>query len=391
MFIGKLWRLICGYVEFSAVGDEPESVLNSFFRNDVYIWDVRRVAGKITACVNARNYKKIHTLRKSGQRTRIIKRRGLPFFARKYHCRYGIMAGAVLFAALVLFLPTRVWNIEICGNNVIPDETINQALAELGVYEGVKTSSLNTGKLKSQLPLKVPNIAWAAVNIDGMKVTVEISETEKSNTEEDTPCNLKAARNGIIKSIRVKNGSAAVAVGQSVAKGDVLISGVSEYKDTSAEFKRADGTVTAEVERQFKVYVPFEKMVSKKTGENETRTVIKFMQTDIPLFIGKVKYNYDKDFSEYRYEKNGGYLPLTLKKAVFYKTKSSKYIMTYDEAAMEADKQLKEKISEDKNVVKIMEQNDKIEKSKDGITVTRTITVEENIAIPEIILFSTVN
>lgn len=174
------------------------------------------------------------------------------------------MAGAVLFAALVLFLPTRVWNIEICGNNVIPDETINQALAELGVYEGVKTSSLNTGKLKSQLPLKVPDIAWAAVNIDGMKVTVEISETEKSNTEEDTPCNLKAARNGIVKSIRVKNGSAAVAVGQSVAKGDVLISGVSEYKDTSAEFKRADGTVTAEVERQFKVYVPFEKTVSKR-------------------------------------------------------------------------------------------------------------------------------
>ena len=180
-------------------------------------------------------------------------------------------------------------------------------------------------------------------------------------------------------------------MGQSVAKGDVLISGVAEYKDTSAEFKMADGVVTAEVEHCFKVYVPFEKTVAHKAGKSETRVVMQIMKTDVPLFIGKVKYDHEKVLSEYRYEKNSGYLPVTFKKAVFYEIKKSKYIMSYDEAAAEADRRLKEKILEDKNVVAVLEQNDKIEKSKEGITVTRTVTLEENIAIPEIILFSTVN
>lgn len=391
MFIGKLWRLICGYVKFSAVGDDPESILNSFFINGVHIWNVRRTDREIIACVSARDYKKIHTFRRKGQRARIRQKCGLPFFAKKYHCRYGIIAGAIMFTVLVLFLPTRVWNIEICGNRTIPTETISNALAGLGVYEGVEISSLNTGKLKSQLPLKVQGIAWAAVNIDGMKVTVEISETEKTEIEENTPCNLKASQNGIIKSIRVKNGTAAVNVGQSVAKGDVLISGVAEYKDTSAEFKMADGVVTAEVEHCFKVYVPFEKTVAHKAGKSETRVVMQIMKTDVPLFIGKVKYDHEKVLSEYRYEKNSGYLPVTFKKAVFYEIKKSKYIMSYDEAAAEADRRLKEKILEDKNVVAVLEQNDEIQKSKEGITVTRTVTLEENIAIPEIILFSTVN
>ncbi len=391
MFIGKVYRFICGYVEFTAVGDNPESILNSFFKNRIFIWNVRRTNGCITACVGAHNYKKIHSLRKKGQKTRVVKKYGIPFFAKKYRCRYGMLVGAIIFSVLMFFLPTRIWNIEICGNGSIPTETISNALNSLGVYEGVRVSSLNTGVLKSQLPLKIPDIAWAAVNIDGMKVTVEISETQKSELKNDPPCNLKASRDGIIKSVLVNNGRAEVIAGQSVAKGDVLVSGVAEYKDTSIEFKTADGVVTAEVEREFKVYVPFKKVVAERTGKSEKRTVIRFMQTDIPLFIGKVKYDHDKKLTEYRYNKNGSYIPITFKSAKFYETKNRTYFMSYDEAVAEADIQLKNYILTDKNVISVISQSDEIQKSKYGITVTRLATLEENIAIPEIILFSTVN
>ena len=66
------------------------------------------------------------------------------------------------------------------------------------------------------------------------------------------PTNLKAAADGIIKRIDVTSGNCIVKVGDTVAKGDILVSGMEERAD-GTKFVHSAGRVTAVIEREVTV------------------------------------------------------------------------------------------------------------------------------------------
>ncbi len=391
MIVAKIYRFACGYVRFKAVGESPEEILNVFSHCGADVWDMKRNGGEIEASVKLQSYKKIRKIRGRHARTRVIKRIGVPFLIKRYRHRTGLLVGLILFIAALTILPNFIWNVQIVGNQNIPTETIHAALSELGVHEGVSRKSIDSGEIRAKLPLKISGISWASVNVEGVRATAEISESLEPEITEKQPCNLIALRDGIITKTEVINGALVTSPGVSVAKGQLLVSGVVEYKNQTSAFKAAEGVIAAKTSRTFKVFVPFENTETVKTGKTHNRCVANFLGANIPLFIGSVTGDYIKKDEMYVYSKNDMYIPVRFYNSTFYETSERHYTLTENKAMQIAEEKLDEYIKNDERILSVISSQDNITITDEGVTVTRCAQVEENIAEEVLLLFNSQN
>ena len=88
MFIVRLFRWLCGYVEFEVTGNFVERFLNLAIRGEVNIWGLSRRTDKVIGCALLRDYKRFRKFtRKTGVRVRHIGTYGMPFVTKRYRKR----------------------------------------------------------------------------------------------------------------------------------------------------------------------------------------------------------------------------------------------------------------------------------------------------------------
>lgn len=383
----KLLRYLLGYVNFTARGDFPERLLNQLGFKGVSVWNMRRDGDCITASVKASDYKKMLSLRgKNRVFTRVTERVGLPFVLKKYRLRVGFAIGIVLYFSLLFGLSNFVWNIEVVGAERLQEKEILTACKELGIAEGVPIASIDQQSTPSKLALKLDGIAWCSVNIEGVKVTVNISESTVTDRYDSTPCNLVAARDGIITKIEVTNGSTAVKLGQTVKKGDLLVSGFTEYKDGSSSFGVSKGKIIAKTERTLSVTAPFTVEKTVITGKSVEKNVLSFFGIHIPFYLGSFKGEHSAETEIKRFDKNGMYLPITITKAVFTPTESITVTLSVEEATQNAEKMLKELEETELKDAETVSKNVTVEVTDDSVTLKAEYICRENIAEQDLLL-----
>ncbi len=256
MLLGII-RFIKGTVSFRAQGRSPERLLNLTAQRGVLLWNVRPSPQGLEGEMAARDYRRIRPLaRKAAVRTTVLKKSGFPFLAAAYRGRAGLAVGAALGAALLVFLSQFLWTIDVVGQEHVSEARLRTLLAESGVKTGALCRGVDAGQVKRDILLKVEDISWLSVNIVGCHANVEIKEkTRKPENDGDTPCNLKAKEDGVITKITVGEGVTEVKKGSGVAKGDLLVSGVSAAREGTVRYLHAEGEIMADVisEKEFKL------------------------------------------------------------------------------------------------------------------------------------------
>ena len=256
MLLGII-RFIKGTVSFRAQGRSPERLLNLTAQRGVLLWNVRPSPQGLEGEMAARDYRRIRPLaRKAAVRTTVLKKSGFPFLAAAYRGRAGLAVGAVLGAALLVFRSQFLWTIDVVGQEHVSEARLRTLLAESGVKTGALCRGVDAGQVKRDILLKVEDISWLSVNIVGCHANVEIKEkTRKPENDGDTPCNLKAKEDGVITKITVGEGVTEVKKGSGVAKGDLLVSGVSAAREGTVRYLHAEGEIMADVisEKEFKL------------------------------------------------------------------------------------------------------------------------------------------
>ena len=248
MLLGII-RFFKGTVSFRAQGRSPERLLNLTAQRGVLLWNVRPSPQGLEGEVAARDYRRIRPLaRKAAVRTTVLKKSGFPFLAAAYRGRAGLAVGAALGAALLVFLSQFLWTIDVVGQEHVSEARLRTLLAESGVKTGALCRGVDAGQVKRDILLKVEDISWLSVNIVGCHANVEIKEkTRKPENDGDTPCNLKAKEDGVITKITVGEGVTEVKKGSGVAKGDLLVSGVSAAREGTVRYLHAEGEIMADV------------------------------------------------------------------------------------------------------------------------------------------------
>lgn len=389
----KLVRFLCGYVRFIIIGEIPERLINQLAANHISVWNTVRRKDVIEANILARDYKKIRKIRgRNKVKTRLKRKYGLPFFLKNYSKRVGIVIGAVVFIVILNFLSSKVWYIKVEGNDYIPTEKIISIAEKQGLKIGVNKNKINSIKLKNELSKSIKDSAWIAVNVEGAKVTLKISENLIVPKKEKTyPCNLVAIRDGVITKILVKDGVTKVQVNQAVQRGELLVSGTIEYLDGDSDFKHSMGEVFAKTEREIVVSQKLNEKTTKFTGEIKNRNVLSFFGINIPLYLGSVNKEFQKELKVYQYNNGVMSLPISLHSAKFMIKKDVVNHYSKEQAkklALLKIEKLEKDILKDSE---ILNKEEKIIEYKNSIKIIRNYECIENIAKEEKIKVNTTN
>lgn len=386
-----LWRYLLGYLAIRISGENCEQILNRASANGISIWNLHYKAGNICGNISIRNFFKLYDIKKGIRcKISIIKKYGLIFRLKKHKNRTGLIVGAATFLLILLFLSNFVWIIKIEGNHKLSTKEIISSCKKIGIYEGILKKKVNSKYDAQRLQLTQEGIAWCSFNLEGSVLTVNISEaTDSDKQERYTHSNLKANIAGKIKKIDVTSGDVLVKVGDTVSKGDLLVSGVVQNM-SSTLFVHSDGEIIAETTRVFSAEGEYVQMYNAEIGKDIKRYTIGFFGINIPLYLGNIKQqnNYTKEIKNLKLFDN----PIPIKIACEEYKLTEESTIIYDKKTLEEMlyNDIKKQV-ESFNFLSAVEGEREIIYTERGILLKIPYTCEENIAFQSEILVNTIN
>lgn len=239
--IQRLFRYLLGYCVIEIRGLMPEKCINIMLSRGVPIWNIRRIG----ACVMraAVSFGALSQARDAGMVSgcEIVetRKRGLPYLGMRMWRRKALMLGCLIILAGCVLTTRIVWTVEIEGADRVAEEDIRRVLTENGLTRGAWIPDIDRSRIEDNLLLRMPDIAWAGLSIDGVNATMKVVETVPVPPMEDLsmPRDIIAGREGLIERMIVLEGAPQVREGDYVAKGQVLVSGTI-YHETNDVTRR---------------------------------------------------------------------------------------------------------------------------------------------------------
>ncbi len=301
MLLFRLWNYIRGYVIIVVEGYFLEKFVNICTRRQILLLDVKRHRNsKMTLKVSINGFRMLKPVaKKTGCRVKILKKHGLPFLINRYKSRKTFLLGAALFIMLFYIMTSFVWTIELTGNKKIESQVIVEKLASLGVRPGVFKYRVNPEKITDRIIMEVDGLSYVSIVVRGTKVKVEVAEGVEvpPMVPLSEPCDIVAGKDGVIKSIIVKTGHAAVKEGETVKKGQLLVSGNVPIKNMENNPRRvhAIGKVMARTWYESTQPVEFRVVEKIRTGRKKDNISLVLFSKKIGLFRKKIDYSdYDR-------------------------------------------------------------------------------------------------
>lgn len=332
------------------------------------------------------NAEKSAGLDKNRRPVYIIYEKGLAKLLSRYRRRPGIIVGLLLFFAVLRISGMFIWRVEVeCPSGVDPLE-VKQTLEELGCGTGTFIGACDFYKLSNDFIRQSSDVSWISVNMEGTTAKVELrSQLEgRRITSRDKPSNLIASRDGCVDFYVVCSGTPAVKVSQTVKKGELLVAGMLENKNTGEiRLMRSIGSVYAETLHRITVDVPFENERDVFTGRSETRKTLKIFSNNIKLYItDEILFEkYDKITTEDEIILFGIIrLPVTLTTTVYNEYAVEKATLTPDEAMAKANSEFIDACDAELSGADILSETVEREEYDSGCRITAVVRCLEDIA-----------
>lgn len=265
-------------------------------------------------------------LKKTKCRARVISREGAPFYLKRHRKRWLFPVGVLVGAAVLFGLSQFIWKIDIVGNVHYTDDVIYRFLEEQEVEFGTLKASVYTAGLEENIRNHFEDITWVSVQLIGTHMTVSVKEDDQLEAEvpETENSHIVAAREGIITSIVVRSGQTKLREGDTIAAGQILISGEVELKDdggnvTGTKLVHADGEVYASVSYQYEDRFLLSHEVRDYQEETVNGYSLVFGNYRLPLpVLGEIGAYYDTVTERNQlYLGSDYYLPVYMEKTIY--------------------------------------------------------------------------
>ena len=289
MQLTRLFYFLRGYLVITVSGQYPERFLNVCAGRRIFIWNVFSHSDRLLrCCISIRGFRLLPPIvKKTGVQIKIIEKRGFPIWIKRARKRKWFAAGLLLCVLCTICINQFVWKIEIQGCNSVSAAYIKENLAECGLKVGSFRPFLDEKRIQTKMLLAVPELSWLWVDKHGSKVNVEIKERvlPPDMVDPNDFCHLIASKDGVIDSMVITSGDPAVAPGDTVRKGDLLVSGLLlSEKDVEPRQVPSEGTVYARVwyeqTKAYSLWVPN----TSETGQRVKKTTLRLFGLNIPLY-----------------------------------------------------------------------------------------------------------
>ncbi|TCS82860.1 hypothetical protein EDD59_101271 [Muricomes intestini] len=276
--IQSIIRYMRGYVKIRVEGYSPERFLNLCRHHQIYIWGLTPCGNAYELYMSLKGFRKLRPIvRKTHTRVVLISRVGLPFFIYKYRKRKLFFLSFFLCMGLLYLYSSFIWDIHFEGNEKWTNETLLEFLETKNVAPHMPKSKVDCAQIVKDIRKEYDDIVWVSASIDGSRLNIQIKENEDTfredgedktvspakgvdaQSQEDTeqPKDLIASKDGVITSIITRTGVPQVHEGDTVSKGDILVSGRVEVVNDSLEvvgyqYQKADADIFADTQMHYK-------------------------------------------------------------------------------------------------------------------------------------------
>ena len=286
----KLYDLARGTVRILISGAVPETVLNRCSENGIEFRELKSVsdyAVEITVySFDLTNVRSIAA--KCGCDMGIISTAGGKKLAKGAKRRYALLAGFVLCVIIAAVFSVFVWDIGVEGNSTVSYGDAVRMLEECGVGYGTFWPAVSADEVCNDILLGHPEISWVTVNMKNSRLEMVIHErVEKPEiVNESEARDVVASKDGLIIGISALDGKSTVSVGDTVRKGECLISGTVDSETAEERYVHALGDVQARTWYEISAVTPL-KISAKEDKDGH------FLKTS--LLIGKNRINFYSD------------------------------------------------------------------------------------------------
>lgn len=286
----KLIKPLKGYIRAKITSADIPGFLKAATDHEILLLDMVSCDDlSVYVTVTGKVYKKLQRIASDrGDRCTPAKKWGFAWTVMHMKDRMILLMGILVFAALTVFVPSRILFFQVSGNETVPQRWILEKAEQDGLTFGCKRADINSDKTKNFLLLQIPELDWVGVTTAGCVVTIEVKEkplVEQTEEQEYSVGHIVASCDGVVEHITVVNGIPLCKPGQVVQSGQILISG---YEDCGIVIKasRAKGEVYAKTYHTFQMVTPvFEVSRSEKIRS----------KTKYSIQIGKNLINFEKD------------------------------------------------------------------------------------------------
>jgi len=386
-----MWNYLSGYVKIEVTGFSVERFINMVVHKGVRLWNVCDENGHVTMNVPVKAFKSLKPCaRKTKCRTKILKKRGLPFLFHRYRKRKLLVFGALFFVLAIYFLSSFIWLVQI--DAIGSGERVNQVdisafLEENNVKFGSFKHMIKNREIEKKLLEAFPDISWVNLKINGTRAVITLTETKPKAemVEYDMPCDIIAKKDGLITYIVTSAGTPLTKKGDVVREGDVLVSGElivgTEETGMTSRFVHASAEIKAKMYYEMTVDVPFVYGEREYTGEKKKEYALSLFENIIKLNNANFNYiNCEKISKDNRLSFGKNYpLPFAFTTTEYREFKTVKCQRTVERAEAVGYELITNKILSELNESDIIERNTVYEQIEDAVRVTSYITTVERI------------
>lgn len=394
-----LIRLLTGWRQVRVKGLELESLITVVVEGGFRLWRVERHKDELWALISEEGYEALAALaRERGLEVSTLKRGGLPFRWRQMRHRPFLLVGLATAWMIVLYATSHIWaiNVTVQGLSPTAKAQLVQTAERSGLRIGSNERRLDIPHIRRLMLSGLPEYSWIGIHTRGMVAIIDgIRFVDRPPNH--LPPRLVATHAGKITAVYVYMGAPDVQVGESVRKGQSLIAGVVsdispiQPKDAKQPTEQsvvtpAEGEVMADITFRVKVFQPYTYQRLVRTGQVAHQRFIQF----VPGGVFALPSLQPKRFPHYTVEKNvnpvrfaGVGLPVRVIDLVYNKEVKHTVRLNRREAVRRGRERaladLRIKIPKDGKRVGATV---KVSYVKQGVWVTMTWTVNDNIAAP---------
>ena len=336
-------RYITGWALAEISGDRPERALQALAERGVPFWQATPPADfTLTVRIPDSAAGRIVPLAEAlGCQGRILARRGLPELWRKLRRRVMLWVWAAAVLAVLFVGSAFVWQIDIEGNQTIPDRIILAALRQCGVDIGSYWPAFSQDGVRAGVIRRVPGIRWMTVNVRGGRAQVIIRESRipKQPVQEREYVDIVARKAALVETVSAQRGTAETERGNMVLPGEVLIGGYSTGRRGVQGPVRAMGSVMGRTWYDLTCLAPAELAQKTPAGHSRSRWTLVVGKTRINFFKGSsiCPAGCDKIIESYPLAVEGLFtLPISLERAVYTPYETEPVPAAQSREAMEA-------------------------------------------------------
>lgn len=291
---------INGFIVVRVEGLNPEKFINICSRNGIILWDINKVSYTIIEFkMKHKEYKFLKDIiKKTSSRTKIIKKKGFNFLYGKIRRRKFFIIGIAAFIVMLVYLSNLVWIIDISGYKKISEDLIYNTLKSSGLNEGKLKNKINLREVEKNVLKQINEISIINIKFIGTRASVEIVERTMppSIVPLDKPTNIIASKDGIVTKVLSYKGQPLVQNNDYVKKGQILISGIiTDNTNVPSKIVHAMGIVTAKTWYESKKEINLSYKFEIPTGRLKKKVYYNIMGKKVCVKNDTIDFqNYDK-------------------------------------------------------------------------------------------------